>query len=67
MASKYDFNDRPEMEPVFRIILEHLQHARRYPKQIQDIASRLRISEDAALAVAISDHICEEFNLAERT
>jgi hypothetical protein len=66
MAGSYDFQGRPDLERVTRIAHEHLLHARRYPSFLKEIAERLKITEDAALAVAIADQVCEEFILTER-
>ena len=66
MASNLDFKGNAELERVTKIAHEHLLHARRYPDFLKEIAERLEITEDAALAYAIADQVCEEFLLTER-
>lgn len=51
---------------VTRIALDHILFASRNPDKLAEIASRLGCSADAALAYAIADHVCEEFNVTKR-
>jgi hypothetical protein len=57
---------RPHLERVMRIAQDHIYFARSNPSTIAEIAERLDISEDAALAYAIAEQITDEFTLAER-
>ena len=58
--------DRPHLERVLRIAHDHILFAQRNPAHLANIAERLRISPDAALAFAIADEITEGFSLTER-
>lgn len=52
---------RPNFERLTNIVMDHLFFAERYPEKIEEIAKRLKVSRVAALAVAITDQITEEF------
>ena len=55
----------PYYERVMRIVHEHILYARRHPDRLLDIATRMTISPDSALALAIADQVCEEFSLTQ--
>ena len=59
-------DERPHAERLIRIVLEHLLYAQGNADKIQEIAERLGISESAAVATVIVDHITEEFDLTLR-
>jgi hypothetical protein len=51
------------MRRTMEIVQQHLMHQRRSPSQLREIAARLKITETAALSLAIADHLCDEFTL----
>lgn len=63
-------SERPEGRPGFerltQIVMDHLFFAEHHPDKLDEIAARLECSSYAALAIAISDQICEEFTLDAR-
>jgi hypothetical protein len=56
----------PQFERLTQIVMDHLFFAERYPDKLDEISTHLNCSQQAALAVAISDQITEEFSLTER-
>jgi len=66
MSAKKKLNLPPYYERIARIAQDHLWYAKRYPERIREIADRLVITVESALAIAIADQICEEFSLAEQ-
>ena len=56
----------PELARVMRIAQDPIVYAGRHPTKLREIGRRLSISPEAALALAIADHVCEEFRLTER-
>lgn len=54
------------LERATQIVLENLLYAQRHPELLAEIAKRLGITEDTALAVTIADQLCEEFELVAR-
>lgn len=56
----------PQFERLTQIVMDHLFFAERYPDKMAEISKRLNCSTQAAIAIAISDQICEEFSLTER-
>jgi len=55
---------RPHFQRVMKIAQDHIWFSRSRPEQLEDIAKRLHVSPEAALAFAIADQITEEFTLA---
>lgn len=49
-----------------RLVIDHLFHAKRYPERMAVLAQRLRVSPTKALAIAITEHIIEEFTVTPR-
>jgi hypothetical protein len=57
-------SNRPKpLERIVQIVLEHLHFTRAQPAKVAQIARRLGVSHDSVLAIAIADHVVEEFNL----
>ena len=52
-------------ESLYKITHDHILFARRHPKKLDEIATRLGISNDMVLAAIISDEISEEFTLTK--
>jgi hypothetical protein len=56
----------PYYERIMRIAQDHIHYAKRFPDRLTEIGKRMKISSETALALAITDEICEEFSLTER-
>lgn len=52
-----------ELQRITQIAYEHLLYAQRHPEILAELAHRLSISPQQAIAVAIADQVCEEFAL----
>jgi len=49
---------------LVKIAYDHISCRRRYPSKLADVARRMDMNEDAALAAVIADQIIEEFDLS---
>lgn len=49
------------------IVMDHVFYAKNHPERLQEIAVRMSISPEAALAVVIADQIEDEFTLTPST
>lgn len=56
----------PHYGRVTQIILDHLFHAERFPDRIAAMAEGLECSPAVALACAIAENLCEEFDLVAK-
>lgn len=57
---------KTELQRITEIAYEHILYATRHPERLDELAARLSISPQQAVAVAIADQICEEFVLQRR-
>jgi len=51
---------------LVQLVIDHLTYAERYPRRMAALGRRLRVSATAALAIAIVDHVAEEFTIIPR-
>jgi hypothetical protein len=65
MNAKARKNEK-NMQRVTRIALDHILYSNRYPDRLKEIGMRLGITPESALAYAIADQVCEEFEMTLR-
>lgn len=56
----------PHLKRITEIAYEHMLYAERHPERLAELAARLSISQQQAVAVAIADQVCEEFTLTPK-
>ena len=66
MDKPSSLKDRPHLERCMRIAHDHILYAKGHPGVLKGVAAQLKISMEAALALAIAEQITEEFSLTER-
>ena len=61
-----NLNDCPHTERLVHLVLENLFYAKGNADKLAEIAKRLDISTESAIAVVIVDTITEEFTVTPR-